>query len=228
MSVNKPKFTFSLNEINTLGFALTIEGSSSDVGATNPVFRFVLAEDGGERAWLYPMTRDSEGDVTVAIPPEKFFLENKSYQGQVEVVLGNHYFVPAIVDIEFAKPLKVEAVVKVKPDTKPNSESKLAEDIKNSIKVSSVTAKNKTKEETNKPIILQPQTKKGKKAWNDLSELEQKKLMQVLRERKMNELRKAKENDKNREELQEKAHKSESTIKDQLKFLLSNSLSDEE
>lgn len=226
MSTDRPKFTLNLNETNSLGFALTIEGSSSDVDSKNPVFRFVLAERGGKKAWMYPMQRDDDGDIVVAIPSENHFLENKSYQGQVEVLLGNHYFVPTTVDIEFIKPLKVEAVARVKSSA-PNN---LHEETNQPNKVSSVTAraKNKVTKETvaesvQKPMDLQPS--KQKKSWNDLSKAEQKKLVEYLKAKKLNELRKAKELEEKKKNLQEDA---ETTIKDQLKFLLSNSLMDDE
>lgn len=231
MSTDKPKFTLNLNETNSLGFALTIEGSSSDVDAKNPIFRFVLAERGGEKAWLYPMQRDDEGDVVVAIPSEIHFLENKTYQGQVEVLLGNHYFVPTTVDIEFVKPLKVEAVAKVKSSGKT-----INEESNQPIKVSSVTARTKNKvkketvaESTQKPMTLQPTKPKEKKtSWADLNEAEQKKVMQLLKTRKLNELRKARDAEVKKKNLAESKAKSvEGTIKDQLKSLLSNSLDEE-
>ena len=230
MSTDRPKFTLNLNETNSLGFALTIEGSSSDVDSKNPIFRFVLAERGGEKAWLYPMQRDDEGDIVVAIPSETHFLENKTYQGQVEVLLGNHYFVPTTVDIEFIKPLKVEAVAKVKSSNSNN----LIEESNQPIRVSSVTAKAKNKvtkemvtESVQKPMDLQPA--KQKKTWNDLSKEEQKKLVEHLRAKKMNELRKAKEVEAKKKNLQErKIKEAETTIKDQLKSLLSDSLIEEE
>jgi hypothetical protein len=227
MSQEKPKFTLNLSETNTLGFALTIEGTSTDVDSTNPVFRFVLSERNGEKAWLYPMARDEEGDIVVAIPTENHFQESKTYQGQVEVVLGNHYFVPTTVDIEFIRPLKVEAVARVKNNTGAD----LQEEAK-PIRVSSVTAKTKNKvvkeeikESKKQPLPVQTPTKQ-KRNWEDLSEAEQKKVMEMLREKKLNELRKSKEQTGKKKPVVE--NNEHDVIKDHLKNLLTDSLFDEE
>lgn len=239
MSTGTPKFTLNLNETNSLGFTLTIEGSSSDVDATKPEFRFVLAERNGEKAWLYPMARDEEGDVVVQIPSEEFFSESKEYQGQVEVILGNHYFIPTAVDIEFVRPLKIEAAV----STKKSSMFKEGQDNK-PVNVSSVTvkSKNKVQKETarsqNKPIQLKtkaPTQKPGKRKWDDLTKEEQEKIKNMLRERKATQLRKAKlEEAKKAKEAKELARKKamaekkvEKSVKDQLKNLMSDSLLDE-
>jgi hypothetical protein len=232
MTDTRPKFTLNLNETNSLGFTMSIEGSSSDIDATSPEFRFVLAEQSGEKAWLYPMEKDEEGDMVVSIPSESIFSENKDYVGQVEVILGNHYFIPTTVDIEFIKPLKVEAVAKVKSQ----SAQELNEISDGPLRIASVTArtKNKVKKETvakveHKPVKLTPK----KKQWSDLSEAEQAKVKEVLRARKMKQLREAKAAAEKKKKLEEarkrKAEKmAKGAIKDQLKSLMSNSLLEEE
>jgi hypothetical protein len=218
MNTFKPKFTLKLNETNTLGFAITIEGTSPELGSTQPVYRFVLSEENDSRAFVYPMSRDDEGDVTVTIPTETFFIENKLYQGNVEVLLGNHYFVPASVDIEFIKPLKVEAVAKVK--SKPtfiDETNVISTNATPSIKNKSVK---QTAVTNTKPVVAE-----NKKSWNDLSKAEQEKIVQMLREKKMSDLRKAKETGKT---TKESANKAEAAIKNQMKSLMADSLFEEE
>jgi hypothetical protein len=224
----KPKFTLNLNEVNTLGFALTIEGSSSDVDSTSPVFRFVLSERNGEKAWLYPMYRDDDGDIAVSIPTETHFLENKTYHGQVEVVLGNHYFVPTTVDIEFIKPLKVEAVAKVKNKTNLLEEKEEPKPFA----ISSVTArtKNKLTKETVPEQSSQPrQIRKENVSWDDLSEQEKKRTLEIIKQRKLEENKRLRLAEEAKKKLQEKKkNDAETTIKDQLKSMISTSLMEDD
>jgi hypothetical protein len=229
------KLSLNLNEENELAFKIMIEGSSSDVNATKPYVRFVLSEkgEGNNKAWLYPTSKDDEGCVTVHVTGEEFLSEEKEYTGQLEVILGNHYFVPTTVDIEFIRPLKVEAVVVSNQSTLKESETK--PQAPTAVSVATVQVRNQKKKvvENNQP---QPQpapksNKKTKRQWDDLTKEEQERVKNVLRERKLSELRKAKLEETKKKKTQalrrKKAQKqAEQSIKSQLKNLMADSLAD--
>lgn len=234
MNNPNPKFQLNLNETNSLGFTLTIEGSTTNADTSKPEFRFVLSENGNARSWLYPMTKDEDGDVVVQIPSEGMFSEKKSYTGQVEVILDNHYFTPTTIDIEFTRPLKVEAAISIKKS--------------NIYKEQTATKSNEKKPTVRaiiqKKVVAQPNivklnvagaTQHKKRSWNDLTKEEQEKIKNILRERKVTQLRKAKLDEvKKGKETKELAHrktlvdkKVEKSLKDRLKNLMSDSLLDE-
>lgn len=210
-----PKLNLNLNEENELAFKISIEGSSSDIGATKPKFRLVIAEHGKEHGVMYPAETTEDGSVVVRLPSTETFSEEVDYRGKLEVILGNHYFVPTEVDIEFIRPLKVEAVVVTKNHSslREEKENRNREPSEASVSVSSVEVRNRKKiKEATKP------SKPQKRAWDDLSESEQKKLVAHLKEKKLKELRKKKLLE------QKKRKQAEAQLKDQLKELMSSSL----
>lgn len=230
-----PKLNLNLNEENELAFKISIEGSSSDIGATKPKFRLVVSEQDNGWGMIYPAEQGEDGNVVVRLPSTENFLEEVNYRGKLEVILGNHYFVPTEVDIEFTRPLKVEAVV----ITNGNKGSTLREEkAKNesgqtSVSVTTVEVRNK---KSIKEVSRQPERpvaaskKPAKRTWNDLSKAEQEKLVAQLKEQKLNKLRQQKKLEENRKksELTEES-RIEERFKDQLKDLMSSSLlSDDE
>ena len=211
-----PKLSLNLNEENELAFKISIEGSSSDIGATKPRFRLLVSEHGKEGGMVYPAETSEDGSVVVRLPSTETFSEEVDYRGKLEVILGNHYFVPTEVDIEFIRPLKVEAVVVTKNhsslrEEKENGSRELSD---TSVSVSSVVVRNK------KGIreAQKPPAPPAKKTWDDLTESEKEKLVAHLKEKKLKELRQKKLLEKKKRKMAEDA------LKEQLKELMSSSL----
>lgn len=212
--MTQPKLTLNLNEQNELAFKITIEGSS-DVDSTKPNIRFLVREEGREAGWIYPTKQADDGFVVVNIQNSEMFSENKTYFGKLEVILGNHYFVPTEVELEFIKPLKVEAVV-------VTNKSNLSEAPDSSVSVAAVQLRTQNK------IEEAPRKKKRKRQWSDLTEAEQRKVKKILIEKKKTELRKAKlVEDRHKKAKKLQQQKEEETLKEQLKELMSNSLFDD-
>ena len=218
--MTQPKLTLNLNEQNELAFKISIEGTSADVDSTKPNIRFLVREGGQEAGWIYPTKQGEDGFVVVNIPNSELFSENKSYFGKLEVILGNHYFVPTEVELEFIKPLRVEAVVVTNKSNLNESEATLSSKV--SIAAVQLRTQNKIEPAT------QRKTTPKKRQWEDLSEAEQRKVRSTLIERKKNELRKAKlAEDKRRKAATLKRRAEEANLKDQLKNLMSDSLMDD-
>lgn len=104
-----PKINLNLNQDNDLVFEIAIDGTDSALINVKWKIRFVLSL--GEKHWLYHAEKRDDGFVHVTIPNDKIFKENHTYLGQLEVIIGNHYFVPAEVEIEFLNPVKIEASI---------------------------------------------------------------------------------------------------------------------
>jgi len=118
-----------LNEENELSIQMTIQGSDPELSETKSKVRLVITEVDTNKAWLYACDRDDEGSVRVAIPPSPtVFSEKAQYKGHLEVIIGNHYFVPSEFGIEFIRPLKVEAAgVSVRTKTSSGQPQQLRE-----------------------------------------------------------------------------------------------------
>lgn len=221
------KLTLNLNEQNELAFKISIEGSSSDIQATKPKIRFLVSEAGGEAGWVYPTRRSDDGFVIVNIPNSEMFSEDKDYTGKLEVILGNHYFVPTEVDMEFIKPLKIEAAVVTANRSKINEATQSTSGNPVAVVTNTVQVRSKNKiEEAPKRRPSKP--KRKKRQWEDLSEAEQRKVKRALMEKRKSKLRKAKlaEQKRKKAEAAKKA-KAEEALKESLKNLMSNSLLDD-
>jgi len=164
------KLKLNLNEQNELAFKISIEGSTNDIGSTKPNIRFMISEsDANSISLIYPTEKDDEGFVTVNIPDNDYFTEEKLYEGKLEVILGNHYFTPIEVNIEFIKPLKVEAAVVT------NNKEVIKEEKEIPIKPVIVSSIEHRKKEAPK-----------KRTWGELSKNEQKQILNY-RKQKINE-----------------------------------------
>jgi hypothetical protein len=177
--MSKSRLTLNLNEQNELAFKISIEGSTSDLKSTKPNIRFIVSETVFENeknavSWIYPTEKDDDGFIVVNIPDNEFFSEEKIYEGKLEVILGNHYFVPTEVELEFIKPLRVEAVV-MSSTKKPLQE----ENTKTAsvVEISSVHVRNAVKPLPPPNKIVEPKNR----TWDMLSKSEQ---TQVINYRK--------------------------------------------
>jgi hypothetical protein len=110
---NTNAIQLNLAEANELRLSLSIEGSSEDLGGATPKIRFFLREAGSEAGRVYPVSNktDKSGEISIRIPPSEEFKEKQLYSGLLEVFIDNHYFTPAEVEIEFIRPLRVEASI---------------------------------------------------------------------------------------------------------------------
>jgi hypothetical protein len=214
-----PKLQFNLDEENELSFKISIEGSSSDIGSTTPKMRFLVSEKETGKGWVFPTDRSDNGTVNVRIPPgEDVFLETKTYTGKLEVILGNHYFVPTEVDIEFKKPLKVEASMVKKKQTPVMREHQGYEDEEYG-----------TQPHVQSSLVHRTARKRpAKRSWNDLTLEEQKKLKKLLMQKQNSSLRKVKvQEEKQKRQQAGQRKKQEHALKEQLKNLMSDSLLDD-
>jgi len=219
--MSQPKLTLNLNEQNELAFKISIEGSSSDIDATKPNIRFLVREGGKETGWVYPATPGDDGFVVVNIPNNGLFSEEKSYKGKLEVILGNHYFVPTEVEMEFIKPLKVEAAVVTNNSTISETTNSLPRE--KSVSVATVQVRNKARFDT-----VKPNKKKSRRKWDDLSEAEQHRVKKLLVAKKKKELREAKEvRLRNKKAKEKRFLLEEKKLKNQIKSLMATSLLDE-
>lgn len=213
------KLSLNLNEENELTFKILIEGTTTDANINKPNIRFALTEKGNkQKAWLYQTKKDDDGNVVVSISGEKHLSEKKEYVGQLEVILGNHYFVPTTVDIEFIRPLKVEAAVVVKNPTLQEGNKNLG-DAGVTVSSSPAAVRTKVKGKKASNAVKVPVAKK--RSWDELSLKEQTTVKKILRERKLKELREAKKLSEKKETREEYAEK---IIKEQFKSLLGDSL----
>ena len=106
------KITLKLDESNDLNFQFKVQGTSSEPGATAPVFRFVVFEKARPDGvgYIFPVTsKEENGTITVNIPVLKdTFREGEPYVGKVEVVIGTRLLVPTTMELEFVRSLSVE------------------------------------------------------------------------------------------------------------------------
>lgn len=229
------KLNLNLNEENELAFKISIDGSS-DIETIKPKFRLIVSEQDNGWGMIYPAVQGDDGNVIVRLSNTEKFLEETNYRGKLEVILGNRYFIPAEVDIEFIRPLKVEAIVMTNKSSTLREEKMQKELTQTSVSVSTVEVRNrKGIKEASKPVekpvsqsTNRSSNKSKKRTWEDLTEAEQQKIIAHLKEKKLRELKKQKllEEKKNKARQQAEA-KLEARFKDQLKDLMSSSLSDE-
>lgn len=244
--MTSPKVSLNLNEENELAFRISIEGSSTDIESTKPKFRFVVTEQGKGTGMFYPANESEDGYVTARLVDQGLYSEEKKYQGKLEVFLGNHYFVPAEVDIEFIRPLKVEGAVVTNKSSATNSlreeketiekekplavsaveirnSSKSKSPVRNeSVKLKSAEAKfnKREKRQNSTPSPSAARTTARKRNWNDLTKEEQKRVVALLKERKRKELLRKKAAKQKKEKIEEMK------LKKQLKELMGTSLKD--
>jgi hypothetical protein len=110
--MGSPKIELNVSEENEIGFKLKIEGSANDIGSAKPRIRFALTEKLSGRGWLFTTSKTDDDGISVTIPSMKGMVkENQEYAGKLEVILGEHYFTPTEMDINFVEPLKVEATI---------------------------------------------------------------------------------------------------------------------
>jgi len=103
-----------INESNQVKFKLHIQGTTSEPGAQDPEFRFVLSEqdDAGKNTigFVFPVKKEENGTVSVVIPAmEGTLKENKNYLGKMEVLMGSRYFTPSTLQISFEKEFRITA-----------------------------------------------------------------------------------------------------------------------
>lgn len=124
------KLTLKLDEANDLNFQFKVQGTSSEPGAGNIQFRFVVFEQNNPKGigYVFPVTaKEEDGTITVSIPKtQDLFKEHTPYLGKVEVIIGSRLLVPTTMELEFTKKLAVE--VKMQTDA-PKPESRSVEDI---------------------------------------------------------------------------------------------------
>lgn len=179
--MSKSRLTLNLNEQNELAFKISIEGSTSDLKSTKPNIRFIVSETVFENeknavSWIYQTKKDDDGFIVVNIPNNEFFSEEKIYEGKLEVILGNHYFVPTEVELEFIKPLRVEAVVM--PATKKSLQEENTK-TESSVEVSSIQVRNVAKPELPPPNKIEPKNR----TWDMLSKNEQTRIINYRKQK---------------------------------------------
>lgn len=107
-----------LDESNEIKFKIHVQGSTSEPGASDPAFRFILMEQDSSLGFVFPVKKEQNGTVTVVIPPlEGTLKEGKNYVGKMEVLMGSRYFTPSTLQISFEKEFKVTAEAIVNQNT---------------------------------------------------------------------------------------------------------------
>jgi hypothetical protein len=181
------KIVLNMSEDNEISFGLSIEGYSSDPSLTSsPKVRFSLMEGDEKLGFLLP-AKFEQGQVSIKIPSSNVYKEGKSYAGTLEVFLGNRYFKPAEIEIEFHKPL----------DVKANLVSEAVSEVKNVSPKEIVVKRTPTKPtvqapvaraENNRPSRPQPKPISEKKidVLEELTDLlaEEERLTKLLQEKK--------------------------------------------
>lgn len=107
------KFEINILEENEIEFGLKIEGSDSELNSTKPKVRFAITEEKSGKGWFFLTEKNAKnGNFIATIPVLKGLVtESGKYHGKLEIILGNKYFTPTEVDIQFIEPLKVESVI---------------------------------------------------------------------------------------------------------------------
>ncbi len=158
---------FKIDEENQIRFKLHVQGTTSEPGATEPEFRFVLSsrnisEAGNSIGYVFPAKKEHDGIVSVTIPVMEGTLikENKEYIGKMEILIGSRYFTPSTMTIVFEKEFKItaEAIVdnkskSVLSETQSTTTSSLPEPL--GIKTEAISF--------GKPEIKQPTQQQHKK-----------------------------------------------------------------
>jgi hypothetical protein len=112
------KLTLNPAEESEIRFKIKIEGSIDELDSNQSLVRFTLTEEKSGKGWIFNTNKSDESsgaskdEVSITIPTLKGMVaENTDYSGKLEVILGQHYFTPTEMGIEFKEPLKVEASV---------------------------------------------------------------------------------------------------------------------
>lgn len=175
----KPKIELNLSEENEIGFKLKIEGSANDIGSSKPKIRFALTEAKTGKGWIFSTEKGEDDAIAVTIPAMKGLVEEShNYSGKLEVILGEHYFTPTEVDIQFVEPLKVEAAI-VTTSRKKSSET-LIEAVEEE---ETVDAPGLVVESQIDSIIKKPAPAPKKLAYNDLTEADKNAINQIFVEK---------------------------------------------
>jgi len=179
---DEKKIVLNMSEDNEISFGLSIEGYSTDPSlASSPKVRFSLLEGDEKLGFLLP-AKYEQGQVSIKIPSSNMYKEGKRYSGTLEVLLGNRYFKPAEIEIEFHKPL----------DVKANLVNEAAE-VKSVSPTETVVKRTPTKpvaKSSPKPQVSKPQPKpiveKKVDVLEELTELlaEEERLTKLLQEKK--------------------------------------------
>lgn len=131
-----------LDESNEIKFKIHVQGSTSEPGASDPTFRFILMEQDTAHGFVFPVKKEQNGTVTVVIPPlEGTLKEGKNYIGKMEVLMGSRYFTPSTLQISFEKEFKVTAEAIVNQSTTIIQESSPEVSVVKQTNVSSVSQK---------------------------------------------------------------------------------------
>lgn len=146
-----PRMRVKLGELNKLKFALSIKASTSDSTISKPEFRFLIRDPESSMSFCFPMEKTEEGDVvSVSIPGNpNFFREGVDYLGKVEVILGNFWFSPTSVRLQFEQKLEVQA------------SSLIAEE--DAITVEEIQEEIRTEEKSELDAVIKPEPKPTKK-----------------------------------------------------------------
>lgn len=156
------------SEDNELCFEISIEGSTTKESLDKSIFRFHLAEKSANgMSYTFPATKTGLGAIQVVIPQLSHVIkEATSYVGSLEVIIGGQYFVPQTVNVNFSRPLKVEAkgiVVNNKQETLSETKQvdsqrpKISSKIVSTVKTPSATAKQQQSPVTKKLSDYSPE-----------------------------------------------------------------------
>lgn len=156
------------SEDNELCFEISIEGSTTKESLDKSIFRFHLAEKSANgMSYTFPATKTGLGAIQVVIPQLSHVIkEATSYVGSLEVIIGGQYFVPQTVNVNFSRPLKVEAkgvVVNSKQETLTetkqvdNQRPKISSKIVSTVKTPSAPTKQQQSPATKKLSDYSPE-----------------------------------------------------------------------
>ncbi len=156
------------SEDNELCFEISIEGSTTKESLDKSIFRFHLAEKSANgMSYTFPATKTGLGAIQVVIPQLSHVIkEATSYVGSLEVIIGGQYFVPQTVNVNFSRPLKVEAkgvVVNSKQETLTetkqvdNQRPKISSKIVSTVKTPSASIKQQQSPATKKLSDYSPE-----------------------------------------------------------------------
>jgi hypothetical protein len=104
MSEERELVELKIDEANELIFKVTVEGESTEPAKARLVF------DGGLTSYLFNGKSAGEDNVQFIVPALKNSVkEGEKYNGRIEVLVENRYFVPVEFDVSFKQPVRVVA-----------------------------------------------------------------------------------------------------------------------
>lgn len=126
------KITFNPAEESEIRFKIKIEGNIEELDRNQSVVRFALTEQKSGKGWIFNTNKSSDSEnndeIAITIPVLKGMVsEGLEYSGKLEVILGNHYFTPTEMDVDFKEPLKVEATVSKITKSSPGAQNIIKE-----------------------------------------------------------------------------------------------------